>query len=87
MSRISWHTQVIFEVSIHIRDSVSASSTGYIVAITPGVYIQCMPVQEPALLTFCEGVVTSSTGDFVAEWALTTWSSRVSWAPSNTLRA
>ena len=51
--------------------SVSASSTSYIVAITPGVYIQCMPAQEPALLTFCEGVVTSSAGYFVAEWACT----------------
>ena len=50
--------------------SVSASSTGYIVPITPGVYIRCTPAQEPALLTFCEGVVTSSAGDFVAEWAL-----------------
>ena len=49
--------------------SVLASSTGYIVAITPGAYIQCTPAQEPALLTFCEGVVTSSAGDFVAEWA------------------
>ena len=30
-------------------------------------YIQCMPAQEPALLTSCDGVVTSSAGDFVAK--------------------
>ena len=29
--------------------TVSASSTGYTVPITPGVYIRCMPAQEPAL--------------------------------------
>ena len=49
--------------------SVSASSTGYIIPITPRAYIQCTPAQEPAVLTFREGVVTSSAGDFVAEWA------------------
>jgi len=54
---------------VTLYTSAHAFITGYFFASTPGVYIQCTPMQDPTTLALCDNVLTNIIGEIIAERA------------------